>query len=367
MENIIIREAFVDDIPTIQIVRHTVRENKLSDPKLVTDEDCKDYITNRGKGWVAVNSSQEIIGFAIVDLVENSVWALFLRPDYEQKGIGSQLHRTMMHWYFSQTQKKVWLCTDKNTRAEQFYLRKGWQPIGDYGKTEVKMELHYSTWSASENKKQMESVSNIRKEYNKKQLLETEVAASPFQQFEDWFGYAQQQNVDEVNAMTLATCSTEGVPSARIVLLKGFSEKGFVFYTNYNSQKGKELLENPRASLLFFWSSLERQIRITGLVQKVSKDDSDTYFKSRPLGSQIGAITSPQSQVIESREWLAQKEKEIAETATQENIQRPTHWGGYIVTPVTIEFWQGRPSRLHDRILYSLQENGSWKIERLAP
>lgn len=218
------------------------------------------------------------------------------------------------------------------------------------------------------NKKElMDSIANIRTEYTKDQLLETDIASDPIVQFNSWFQYAQEQNIPEPTAMTLATCSNEGVPSARIVLLKEVNQNGFVFFTNYNSQKGKELLENPRACLLFFWSSLERQIRITGLVQKVSKEESDAYFKSRPLGSQIGAITSPQSQVIESREWLEQKEKEITETATQENAQRPNHWGGYMVTPVAIEFWQGRPSRLHDRILYSLQENGSWKMERLAP
>jgi pyridoxamine 5'-phosphate oxidase len=211
------------------------------------------------------------------------------------------------------------------------------------------------------------NIAHIRTDYKQKTLLETDVAPNPMEQFHIWFQQATNSELLEVNAMQLATCSNEGVPSVRTVLLKGFTQKGFIFYTNYNSQKGIELAENPRASILFFWKELERQIRITGLVQKISEADSIAYFKSRPLSSQVGAIVSPQSQVIPNRVWLENKEEEIMATATQENTVKPNHWGGYIVQPVTIEFWQGRPSRLHDRILYTLQDTGNWTIERLAP
>ncbi len=211
------------------------------------------------------------------------------------------------------------------------------------------------------------SIADIRKDYSLKTLNETEVASNPFQQFAGWWQQAIESQIDEVNAMTLATASLEGVPSARIVLLKGYDERGFVFYTNYESAKGQELAENPRASLLFFWKELERQVRITGLVEKVSSTESDEYFLSRPTGSQIGAWASPQSHIIENRSWLENKVKELEAKFSTEKLARPTHWGGYRVKPVIIEFWQGRSSRLHDRIQYTLQENGSWKIERLAP
>jgi pyridoxamine 5'-phosphate oxidase len=167
--------------------------------------------------------------------------------------------------------------------------------------------------------------------------------------------------------MTLATASADGIPSARIVLLKGYDEKGFVFFTNYESYKGKQLEENPRACLVFFWKELERQVRITGIVEMVSSAESDAYFNSRPESSRIGAWTSPQSQVIESRDWLEAKEKEYAKQFSSQALKRPPHWGGYRVKPITIEFWQGRPSRLHDRLQYTLQDDGNWKIERLAP
>ena len=207
----------------------------------------------------------------------------------------------------------------------------------------------------------------IRKEYKQKTLLETDVAKDPITQFATWFAEATNSDIDEVTAMTIATCSNAAVPSARTVLLKGYSAKGFVFYTNYNSQKGIELQENPRASLLFFWPALERQIRITGIVQKLAPTESDAYFKSRPIGSQIGAIASPQSHVIANREWL-QNEVDYLTTSVEENsITRPKNWGGFIVQPVAIEYWQGRPSRLHDRLLYTLQPNGEWSIDRLAP
>jgi pyridoxamine 5'-phosphate oxidase len=167
--------------------------------------------------------------------------------------------------------------------------------------------------------------------------------------------------------MTLATSSADGLPSARIVLLKGFSEAGFQFYTNYESFKGRQLLENPRACLVFFWKELERQVRITGLVEKLSSKNSDDYFNSRPPGSRIGAWASPQSEVIKNSEWLDQQVDHYKLRYSGDDIPRPPHWGGYLVRPVTIEFWQGRPNRLHDRLQYTLQENGGWIIERLAP
>ena len=213
----------------------------------------------------------------------------------------------------------------------------------------------------------MSSIADIRRDYSLKTLNEDEVADSPFLQFADWWQQAIESEIDEVNAMTLATASLEAVPAARIVLLKGYDEKGFVFYTNYESAKGRELAENPKASLLFFWKELERQIRITGIVEKVSAAESDEYFLSRPTGSQIGAWASPQSHVIENRSWLEKQVKLLEEKFSNDAVTRPSHWGGYRVKPVIIEFWQGRSSRLHDRLQYSLQENGTWKIERLAP
>lgn len=213
----------------------------------------------------------------------------------------------------------------------------------------------------------MSSIADIRRDYSLKTLTETEVTENPFQQFADWWQQAIDSKIDEVNAMTLATASLEGVPSARIVLLKGYDENGFVFFTNYESAKGQELTENPRATLLFFWKELERQVRITGLVEKVSARENDEYFFSRPTGSQVGAWASPQSHVIENRDWLENKVKELETKFSSEQLTRPAHWGGYRVKPVIIEFWQGRSSRLHDRIQYTLQENNSWKIERLAP
>lgn len=213
----------------------------------------------------------------------------------------------------------------------------------------------------------MSSVADIRKEYKLLSLTEKEIKNNPIDQFSVWWNEAVNAGVDEVNALTLATASADGVPSARIVLLKGFDSSGFVFYSNYNSYKGKDLQENPRACMVFFWKELERQVRITGLVQKVSDLESDEYFNSRPLGSRIGACASPQSAIIESREWLEENERKLQEDAAVHSIKRPLHWGGYLVKPVTIEFWQGRSNRLHDRIQFSLEENGEWKIDRLAP
>ena len=211
------------------------------------------------------------------------------------------------------------------------------------------------------------NIAGIRKDYQMQSLLETGVADDPFVQFDSWWDDAVKSELNEINAMTLATASATGMPSARIVLLKSVSEAGFVFFTNYNSQKGKELEENPRACLVFFWKELERQIRITGSVEKVSAEESDEYFNSRPEGSRIGAWASPQSSVIESREIIEINLANYARQFAKGEIARPPHWGGYIVIPSVIEFWQGRPNRLHDRIQYSKITDGSWKIERLAP
>lgn len=210
------------------------------------------------------------------------------------------------------------------------------------------------------------SIADLRKEYSSESLLETDVEGHPIDQFEKWWTQAISSQVDEANAMTLATASADGMPSARIVLLKAFDKNGFVFYTNYKSFKGMQLDENPKACLVFFWKELERQVRITGLVKKVPGKESDEYFLSRPQGSQVGAWTSPQSQVIESRQWLDDHYLKLSQEFQHKELKRPPYWGGYVVAPVIIEFWQGRPSRLHDRIQYSL-EDGSWKIERLAP
>jgi pyridoxamine 5'-phosphate oxidase len=213
----------------------------------------------------------------------------------------------------------------------------------------------------------MNSIAAIRKDYKLQTLTEKEVSADPFQQFGQWWQEAIHSNLEEVNAMTLATASADGMPDARIVLLKGFDHNGFVFFTNYHSAKGQELLENPRASLVFFWAALERQVRISGLVSLTTEKVSNDYFNSRPEGSRIGALASPQSEVIESREWLEENESRLKKELSGKMIPRPSHWGGYLVKPARIEFWQGRPSRLHDRILYTLQGNGHWTIERLAP
>ena len=211
------------------------------------------------------------------------------------------------------------------------------------------------------------TIADIRKEYSQQSLSENDVETDPILQFKKWWEHVLAAGVEEPNAMTLATSSMEAVPSARIVLLKDFSEKGFIFFTNYNSYKGQQLSENPKACLVFFWKELERQVRVTGLVFKLSSVESDEYFNSRPEANRIGAWASPQGQVIENRDWLDERFKKLFTEMNNENIQRPSNWGGYIVKPVIIEFWQGRPSRLHDRIQYSLLEDGTWKIERLAP
>lgn len=198
-------------------------------------------------------------------------------------------------------------------------------------------------------------------------LTEADVAATPKLQFDKWWDDAVKSDILEVNAMTLATADKDGVPAARIVLLKGYDEKGFVFFTNYNSAKGNELAENSNACLVFFWKELERQVRITGTTQKISTEESIAYFNSRPDGSKIGAWASPQSLVVAGKAWLKETFDYYAERFKHGEIPKPPHWGGYRVTPFKAEFWQGRPSRMHDRILYTQQTGGSWKIERLAP
>jgi len=209
------------------------------------------------------------------------------------------------------------------------------------------------------------SVADIRQKYEKFELVESSLASTPLEQFTRWLDEALKAGINEPTAMTLATATAEGRPSARIVLLKGFDEQGFVFYTNYQSRKGHELEDNPRASLLFFWPELERQVRIEGSVGKVSPDESDAYYRSRPLGSRIGAWVSPQSQPI-TREEL--ESLNLAFTASLgEDPERPDHWGGYRVKPDLIEFWQGRPSRLHDRITFRCGEDGAWTMQRIAP
>ncbi|WP_337884254.1 pyridoxamine 5'-phosphate oxidase [Fischerella thermalis] len=211
------------------------------------------------------------------------------------------------------------------------------------------------------------TVADLRKDYTLQDLNETDVAPNPFIQFQKWFDEALLAQLLEPNAMTVATATTDGKPSARMVLLKDFDERGFVFFTNYNSHKGQELAENPQAALVFWWAELERQVRICGRVEKVSENDSDRYFQSRPFNSRLGAWASNQSEVIESRIILEQRLQELKAKYKNQDIPRPPHWGGLRVIPTEIEFWQGRSSRLHDRILYTRLDDGDWKIQRLSP
>ena len=212
----------------------------------------------------------------------------------------------------------------------------------------------------------MDPIADIRTDYRKQKLNEEDTAAEPIPQFRKWWEEALASEIHEVNAMTLATVSSAGQPSARIVLLKGLHDDGFVFFTNYESRKGNELALNNRAALVFFWKELERQIRIEGIIEKVSDRESEKYFHSRPHDSQIGAWSSPQSSEIPSRDLL---EKNVAENKSrfgENEVKRPPFWGGYILKPTLVEFWQGRSNRLHDRIEY-LRENGRWIKRRLAP
>ncbi|MEH2425305.1 MAG: pyridoxamine 5'-phosphate oxidase [Nostoc sp.] len=211
------------------------------------------------------------------------------------------------------------------------------------------------------------TIADLRKDYTLEGLSELEVDLNPFIQFKKWFDQALAAQLPEPNAMTIATATPDGKPSARMVLLKDFDERGFVLFTNYNSHKGQELAENPQAALVFWWAELERQVRISGYVEKVSKTESDHYFHSRPANSRLGAWVSNQSEVIESWEVLERRLQAFKSKYENEEIPRPPHWGGLRVIPTEIEFWQGRPSRLHDRLLYSRLDNGTWKIERLSP
>lgn len=209
-------------------------------------------------------------------------------------------------------------------------------------------------------------ISAIRKEYLIAQLNEDDVQSDPLKQFEQWLNEAVESNVNEPTAMTLATSTFEGKPSARVVLLKGVSPEGFSFFTNYDSKKGKQIRQNPYGALVFFWPELERQVRIEGKVAKLTDKQSDEYFKTRPEGSKIGAWASPQSQVIPNRKYLENLKSDFHEEFSKRTIKRPPNWGGYVLAPTCIEFWQGRADRLHDRIQYTLT-NGVWTIERLAP
>ncbi|HWV23899.1 MAG TPA: pyridoxamine 5'-phosphate oxidase [Thermomicrobiales bacterium] len=212
------------------------------------------------------------------------------------------------------------------------------------------------------------SLSSMRMSYELDVLGDTEIDSDPVAQFSRWFDEAIAAGPGEANAMMVSTVGADGQPSSRVVLMKAFGPGGFEFYTNYDSQKGQEIAAHPRIAALFYWPTLQRQVRITGIAEKLSPEQSDAYFHSRPRGSQIGAIVSPQSQVVPDRAWL---EEHFAmathELEGQMTLERPDHWGGFRIVPETIEFWQGRPNRLHDRIRYDRGEDGRWSIHRLAP
>lgn len=210
-------------------------------------------------------------------------------------------------------------------------------------------------------------MSDSKKEYEVPGLMESDVDPNPFKQFRIWFEQAEAAGSKLPNAMTLATATRDGVPSVRMVLLKDFDERGFVFYTNYESRKGIELEQNPVAALNFYWSVLDRQVRITGTTTKTSREESEEYFHTRPLGSQLGAWASRQSKVISSREVLEERMRQLMSEYEGRQVPLPPYWGGFRLFPVSIEFWQNRASRLHDRLLYTRQDNDNWLIERLSP
>jgi pyridoxamine 5'-phosphate oxidase len=234
------------------------------------------------------------------------------------------------------------------------------------------------------------AIADIRREYNLAGLRRRDLEPDPIAQFQRWFAQAagartsgrirsffvrlykslfmgERSTLIDVNAMTLATADKEGRPSARVVLLKGVDERGFIFFTNYDSRKGHELAENPNAALVFYWADQERQVCVAGKVSKVSEAESEAYFKSRPRGSRLAAWASRQSEVLPDRAALEAKWKELEAKYPGEEVPKPPYWGGYVLSPLRFEFWQGRPSRMHDRFRYSKQEDGSWKIERLSP
>jgi len=214
----------------------------------------------------------------------------------------------------------------------------------------------------------MNDLSNYRKSYDKNELIETQLPENPIELFQQWFTQMEDlKGNEEVNAMTVSTFGSDGFPKARVVLLKKFDENGFVFYTNYDSEKGKAIAKNPNVCLSFFWESLERQVIIKGVAERLDEHSSDLYFASRPEGSQLGAVVSNQSEVIASRAVLEEKLKSLEKEYQNKPITRPENWGGFLVRPIALEFWQGRPNRLHDRIRYQLNSDASFKIERLSP
>lgn len=214
---------------------------------------------------------------------------------------------------------------------------------------------------------EQQDIQNLRQDYLAASLSEKDVKSDPFIQFDSWFNNARAAEMHEPNAMTLATATTDGRPSCRVVLLKGYNSDGFIFYTNYLSRKGKELAKNPLGAITFWWGPLERQIRIEGTIEKISKQKSEEYFHTRPKASQVGAIVSPQSQEIDGRKDLEDKMAAFTAQYADSEVPKPAHWGGYILKPRMFEFWQGRRSRLHDRIVFKKADKNSWKIVRLAP
>ena len=210
-------------------------------------------------------------------------------------------------------------------------------------------------------------ISDFRRDYSFTGLSETDLPADPLEQFRAWFSEVLEKEPHDPTAMTLATADRDGRPSARIVLLKGCDERGFVFYTNYRSRKGRELEENPHAALVFYWPDFDRQVRVEGTVERTSAEESEAYFRSRPLGSRLGAWASAQSEVIAGREELERRLREVSARFADGEVPLPGFWGGFRLRPEAVEFWQGRPSRLHDRLRYARLPGGGWKVERLSP